>query len=231
MQRKQGSTSYPILFFMADSADHVTAKTGLTPVVTLCKNGGAFGAAAGAVSEIANGWYALAGNATDRDTLGELALHAAAAGADPADRYCEVVSWDPYSQAFDNLTTARLTLLDALSYVTSGGVTIMPPVLSDGRLALVAGDSYANAEGRALEWTSTGQPWPTDLAGYTITLYAGPITKVGSVVVATGTRKVRVELTKAETLVAKSENYVYKLVATKGLTEQATLANGEMWIR
>ena len=113
MQRKQSSTSYPILFFMADSSDHVTGKTGLSPTVTLSKNGGAFGAAAGAVSEVANGWYALAGNATDRDTLGELALHAAAAGADPADRYCEIVSYDPYSQAFDYFTQAIATLLSS----------------------------------------------------------------------------------------------------------------------
>lgn len=94
--RKQSSTSYPIPFFMVDSSDHVTAKTGLTVTVTLSKNGGAFAAVAGAVSEIGNGWYALAGNATDRNTLGELLVHASASGADPFDGQYSIVDFDPF---------------------------------------------------------------------------------------------------------------------------------------
>ena len=99
--RKQSTTDYPITFLMVDSADHVTGKTGLTPTVTISKNGGAFGAASGAVSEIANGWYKLAGHAGDRDTLGELLIHASASGADPADlQYC-IVEYDPFGFAGD----------------------------------------------------------------------------------------------------------------------------------
>lgn len=130
--------------------------------------------------------------------------------------------------AIADYTPARAVLLDALGYVTGGGVTIMPPVLPSGQMRLVCGDSYKNAEGRALEWTSTGAPWPTDLAGYTITLYAGPITKTGSVVVATGTRKVRVELLTTDTTIPARKDYRYKLVATK-TGEVVTLAMGEMW--
>lgn len=94
--RKQSSTTYPINFLMVDSTDHVTGKTGLTPTVTLSKNGAAFGAALGAVSEIGSGWYSLAGNATDRNTLGELLVHAAAAGADPLDVQYSIVGYDPF---------------------------------------------------------------------------------------------------------------------------------------
>jgi hypothetical protein len=93
--RKQNSTTYPINFLMVDSTDGKTGKTGLTPTVTLSKNGGAFAAAAGAVTEIGNGWYSLAGNATDRNTLGELCLHASATGADPADSQYSIVDFDP----------------------------------------------------------------------------------------------------------------------------------------
>lgn len=81
---KQGQTSSPLLFRMVDSVDHVTPKTGLTPMVTLSKNGAGFGAPAGAVSEVGNGVYAVAGNATDSTVLGPLALNATSAGADPA---------------------------------------------------------------------------------------------------------------------------------------------------
>jgi len=94
--RKQSSTTYPINIFLADLSDHITGKTGLTPTVTISKNGGAFAAAAGAVTEIGNGWYSLAGNATDRETLGELLIHAEASGADPFDgQYC-IVDFNPF---------------------------------------------------------------------------------------------------------------------------------------
>lgn len=92
---KQSQTAYPLLFLMIDSADHVSAKTGLSPTVTLSKNGGAFASPAGAVTEIANGWYQVAGNATDTGTLGPLVLHATATGADPVDVVYQVVAYDP----------------------------------------------------------------------------------------------------------------------------------------
>lgn len=78
----QNDTS-PIDFFMADSADPTgdTPKTGLTPTVTLSKNGGAFGAAAGTVAEISNGWYRLTPTSGDTGTLGDLAMMASATGA------------------------------------------------------------------------------------------------------------------------------------------------------
>jgi hypothetical protein len=84
-EREVSSTLYPIMFFMADIDDHLTGLAGLTPTVTLSKNGAAFGAALGAIVEVGNGWYSLAGNATDRNRLGTLLIHAEATGADPFD--------------------------------------------------------------------------------------------------------------------------------------------------
>lgn len=52
----------------------------LTPVVALSKNGAAFGAAAGAVTEISNGWYSIALTAVDTNTLGALAWRITGAG-------------------------------------------------------------------------------------------------------------------------------------------------------
>lgn len=49
--------------------------TGLTPNVTLSKNGGAFAAASGSVSELANGWYSLPLDSADTNTEGDLAYH------------------------------------------------------------------------------------------------------------------------------------------------------------
>lgn len=107
--RKQSTTSYPILFLMVDSTDHVTGKAGLTPTVTISKNGGAFASPSGAVTELSSGWYALAGNATDRNTVGELLIHATGTGADPLDDRYLVVGYDPF-----DVPTALLDLADAV---------------------------------------------------------------------------------------------------------------------
>lgn len=95
----QDQTSEPLLFLMVDSADHISAKTGLSPTVTISKNGASFATPAGAVSEIGNGWYKVAGNASDADTLGPLLLHATASGADPTDDQFDVVDYNPSSVA------------------------------------------------------------------------------------------------------------------------------------
>lgn len=79
----KASTSRPLLFRLVAAADHVTPITGASPTVTLSKNGAAFASPAGAVTELANGWYKVAGNATDTDTAGPLVLYATAATADP----------------------------------------------------------------------------------------------------------------------------------------------------
>ena len=84
---QQSTANDPLFFFLTSSSDHITGVTGLGsgPSVTLSKNGAAFAAPAGAISEIGSGWYQVAGNATDTNTLGELLLHATGTGADPCD--------------------------------------------------------------------------------------------------------------------------------------------------
>lgn len=104
---KQSDTSRAIVFLMVDSSDHVTGKTGLSPTVTISKNGGSFASPSGTVSEIGNGWYKLAPASGDVDTLGPLILHATASGADPADVEYRVVAFDP-----DTATNLGLSYLD-----------------------------------------------------------------------------------------------------------------------
>jgi hypothetical protein len=95
-ERQQNSTAHPIPFLMIASADHVAGLAGIVPTVTVSKDGGAFAAPAGAVTELAQGWYVLAGNAADRNTLGAFLLHATAAGADPCDAQYTIVGYDPF---------------------------------------------------------------------------------------------------------------------------------------
>lgn len=99
LELKQGATDKVIPFLLVASADHILGAVGLTPTVAISKNGGAFAAPAGTVTEVGLGWYKLTPGAADTGTTGSLVVHASSAGADPSDRECVVVSIDPYDAA------------------------------------------------------------------------------------------------------------------------------------
>lgn len=86
------STAYTRTFLMVDSTDHLSPKTGLTVGVYLSKAGGAFTAVSGSVSELSFGWYKVSLNATDTNTLGELAFHCTGSAADLTDFVDQVTS-------------------------------------------------------------------------------------------------------------------------------------------
>jgi hypothetical protein len=83
------ATAYTLTVFMTDT-DHITGKTGLTLTITASKAGAAFGSITPTVTELVNGWYALALTASHTDTLGDLAFHITASGADPTDLVLQV---------------------------------------------------------------------------------------------------------------------------------------------
>ena len=116
---------------MVQSADHLTALTSASPTVTISKNGGSFGSPSGAVTEIANGWYKVAGNATDTGTAGPIALHATATSGDPFDGIvAEVVAYDPQDSVRGGMTALPNAAAGAsgglpLSVDTSGRVDVL----------------------------------------------------------------------------------------------------------
>ena len=89
MEIKQSTSARSLVFYMVDSTDHVTGKTGLAPTVLISKDGGSFASPIGAEAEIGYGFYKVAGHASDSNTLGLLALTASATGADR----CAVPYW------------------------------------------------------------------------------------------------------------------------------------------
>ncbi len=116
---KQSQTATNIVFYLVLASDHYTPATGLVPVVTLSKNGGNFAAASGAVTEIASGWYSLAGNATDSGTLGPLIVKASVATADDVHDLWQIVAYDPRDSV-----RAGLTALPNAAAAASGGLLI-----------------------------------------------------------------------------------------------------------
>jgi len=95
------------MFFMIDSTDHVSGKTGLSPSVSISKAGGSFASAGGTVSEVGSGWYKIALTTTDTNTLGDLAFQCTATGADPTSFVDQVVAFNPLD------SNLGLTNLDA----------------------------------------------------------------------------------------------------------------------
>lgn len=132
MELTQSQTAEPIVFLMVDSTDHVTAKTGLSPTVVISKNGGAFGTPAGAVTELGLGWYLVAANATDTDTLGPLIVHATAAACDPVDLLYQVVKQNRRTASMD-LVLAKTTNLTGLNDIAATAI------VSAGAIQTLAG--------------------------------------------------------------------------------------------
>lgn len=156
-QVKQSTTAYPLIFFMTDSADHVSGKTGLTCTVTISKNGGSFASPSGAVTEIGNGWYKVAGNATDTATLGLLALHATASGADPTDSSYEVVAVDPQSATgFMSSVNVGSWLGTTVATPTVAGVPEVDPTHWNGT-AVATPDTAGYPKVTVKDGTGTGE--------------------------------------------------------------------------
>lgn len=146
---------------MVDSADHITGKTGLTVTVTIRKPGGSFASPSGAVSEIANGWYRVAANATDNNTTGALLLHATATGADPTDAAYQVVAHDNVSTATPSVGTAT-SVSGAVGSVTGnvGGNVV-------GSVASVTNDVGITQAGADKVWGTTTRAL-TDKIGFAL---------------------------------------------------------------
>jgi hypothetical protein len=160
----------PLMFLMVLASDGTTPATGLSPTVTLSKNGAAFGAPAGAVTELSSGWYKVAANATDSNTYGPLLLHAAVATADNTDvTYFVKTSNTKKNQA---LTGFTFVMTDSTNHAPATGLTVTATRSLDGaafgacanavaevangvyKITLAAADLNANTV--MLKFTATG---------------------------------------------------------------------------
>ncbi len=153
--RKQNSATHPVAIYLLSSVDHVTPVTGATVAVALSKDGGnSFAAAAGTVVEAGNGVYWLAGNAGDRDTLGECVVKATAAGADQFITTLTIVPFDPFDGARLGLTS----LPNAAPGTAGGSWVLGANVGNTSFTATTLGRESVIFDGLALINTNTGGP-------------------------------------------------------------------------
>lgn len=127
MRLLKQSTAANVMVFMTDSADHVSGKASLTLTITASKDGGAFASISPTVTERGSGWYSLALTTAHTDTLGDLALHVTATGADPSDLACRVVAGALDADVSTRLATAGYTAPD------NAGITTLTGRLTSGR--------------------------------------------------------------------------------------------------
>ena len=114
-----------VMMLMVDSTSHVTGVTGLSildAAITISKAGSAFatrGASTTTATDRGNGWYEVSLGTDDTNFLGDLVVHLAATGCDPADRLLSVVVADASTAnataatANTNITTMRTFYTDA----------------------------------------------------------------------------------------------------------------------
>jgi len=77
------------------STDHVTGISGATLTIYASKNGGAFNLISPSVVDTGFGWYSLYLSSADLNTVGDMAIHITAPGADPVDVLWKVNTGSP----------------------------------------------------------------------------------------------------------------------------------------
>jgi len=137
------------------------------------------------------------------------------------------------------------TLSDQLDALSAGDITVVGPVVSSSAITIISGDDYADADGRALEWTDDAYSGPIE-TGDTVTFRcerdvhygtdedSSAFEKAGSVVVSGADITIKVELTSAETAAFETgadNKYVFELELTDVSTSRIlTYAQGVMTV-
>jgi hypothetical protein len=123
-------------------------------------------------------------------------------------------------------TGARLNLIGSATLIQ-----VAAPVSAEGDVEIVAGDDYFDADARSLEWTEPSSgAWPV-LTGATIKFTIQTLTVTGVVVTATGTKKVRAELTAAQTATLLAIVSPYDVQANLTNGHKVTLVLGQATVR
>lgn len=171
------STARSMVVFMTDSSDHVSGKTGLTLTITASKDGGAFSSISPTVTELANGWYKLALTTSHTDTLGDLALHITAAGADPTDVAAQVCADLPGASVSSVTGNVSGSVGSVAGNVTGSVASVSGNVGGNvvGSVGSVLGNVGGNVVGSVASVIATVNANLTQILGTALTETAGQI--------------------------------------------------------
>jgi hypothetical protein len=130
---------------------------------------------------------------------------------------------------YDNTTDSLEAAEAEHARIGAGTVIVTQPVSSSGDVEITQGDDYYNADSRALEWMPTlDGDWP-DLTGATVNFYSASFDHAVTVVNPVTSKKIRIELSAAETLAAATGEFSFVIRAALATTGHvATLAVGHI---
>lgn len=117
--RQAGGTLHPVSFLLRDLSG--APAVGKSVSVRIAKDAGDWEDAQGAVVEAGHGWYSLLGAAPDRESAGDLLVHAEAAGCRPVDLIVPLSEADLHS-AIALPAAERSAIADAVLARTWAGL-------------------------------------------------------------------------------------------------------------
>jgi ABC-type uncharacterized transport system YnjBCD ATPase subunit len=176
MRELKQSTAANLAVFMTSGTDHVSGATGLTLAIAVSKDAGAFASITPTVTELANGWYKLALTTGHTDTLGDLAIHVTAPGADPTDFVSRIIAIDKGNATSLGLANLDATVSSRSTYAgadTGGTTTLLTRI--PGTVQPQTGDAYGRigANGAGLTAIGDTRLANLDAAVSTRSTYAG----------------------------------------------------------
>jgi hypothetical protein len=177
MEIKQSTSARALVFYMVDSTDHVTGKTGLSPTVVISKNGANFASPIGAVQQIGNGFYKVVGHASDSDTLGVLALYATAATADPC-----AMAYDVVANLESDSITAIAGVASDLAEAYAGTVDAVDTHFSEHGTEWANLDAAVSTRLAAASYTAPNNPTNAAVAGAVRTELAAELGRVDAAI-------------------------------------------------
>lgn len=168
LQDEATAAQRQVYFHLVDVTDGITAETGEAGGQPQISTDGAAwtNTGIGTLSAIGNGRYYAVLTTGAVGTAGnviETRYKSANTAECPGDTAL-IVAFDPFDSAdlglsnLAALTTDRTARLDLIG---SAAVTVVSPVALNGDISIVKGDSYYNADGRAITWTDSTNSWPT----------------------------------------------------------------------
>lgn len=134
------------MVLMVSSSDHIAGVAGATLTITASKAGAAFAGIEPTVVDRGSGWYSVALTAAMLDTLGDYAIHATAAGCDPADALLEVVAYDPGDAAALGLSRLDAAISTRSTLAAGAQMALIDDAITAAKIAAGAiGSSEAPA--------------------------------------------------------------------------------------
>jgi hypothetical protein len=214
------------------TSDTVLVDADAMPAVLLSRNGLDDPGAPVTVAALAEGRYLASVDIPSAYALGDdirLLASAAVGGIETSSYIFAGRLEDPIGTILGTYVTG--TAGGALQRLGAAQVGLLSPAISAaGDLDIIAGDDYLAVDARAIDWSDEGGTWPS-LIGATMEYRMLGFSKPVDIIVADGpTKRLRLELSAAETGAMAAGRRPYDLKATLAGGSVITLANGQITV-